>query len=122
VTYPFDETKSLRATIGYRTDRGVLKSADLISLDVPDTLTKYVLSRLEYVYDNTLNPAQNIWKGLRYKFYMDFNLPMSNGVSKKFNFNFGFDARKYTEIYRNFIWAVRAAGDFSWGEQKLCTS
>ena len=119
VTYPFDETKSLRATIGYRTDRGVLKSADLISLDVPDTLTKYVLSRLEYVYDNTLNPAQNIWKGLRYKFYMDFNLPMSNGVSKKFNFNFGFDARKYTEIYRNFIWAVRAAGDFSWGEQKI---
>ena len=50
---------------------------------------------------------------------MDFNLPMSEGVSKNFNFNFGFDARNYVEIYRNFIWATRAAGDFSWGDQKI---
>jgi hypothetical protein len=62
---------------------------------------------IEYVYDNTLNPAQNIWKGLRWKTYMDFNIPMSKGVSQKFNFNFGFDVRNYLEIYRNFIWAVQ---------------
>jgi hypothetical protein len=31
----------------------------------------------------------------------------------------GFDARHYLPIYRNFIWAVRAAADFSWGNQKL---
>jgi outer membrane protein assembly factor BamA len=34
-------------------------------------------------------------------------------------FNFGFDARNYFPIYRNFIWAVRAAGDFSWGNRKI---
>ena len=34
-------------------------------------------------------------------------------------FNFGFDARAYYPIYRNFIWAGRVAGDFSWGNQKL---
>ena len=34
-------------------------------------------------------------------------------------FNFGFDARNYYPIFRNFIWAVRAAGDFSWGNQKI---
>ncbi len=119
VSYPFDETKSIRATLGYRVDRGVLKAEDLSSLPVDDTLTKYALARLEYVYDNSINPAQNIWKGLRYKIYMDFNLPMSDGVSKNFNFNFGFDARNYVEIYRNFIWATRAAGDFSWGDQKI---
>ena len=34
-------------------------------------------------------------------------------------FNFGFDARYYYPIFRNFIWAGRAAGDFSWGNQKL---
>ena len=33
--------------------------------------------------------------------------------------NIGFDARHYLQIYRNIIWAVRAAGDFSWGKQKL---
>ena len=31
--------------------------------------------------------------------------------------NVGFDARNYLKIYRNFIWAVRGAGDFSFGEQ-----
>jgi hypothetical protein len=34
-------------------------------------------------------------------------------------FNVGFDARNYYPIYRNVIWAVRAAGDFSWGDQKV---
>jgi hypothetical protein len=119
VSYPFDETKSLRATVGYRSDRVILKASDALSLPVPDSVTKYALSRLEYVYDNSLNTALNIWKGLRWKVYTDFNLPMNKGVSRNFNFNFGFDARHYLEIYRNFIWAVRAAGDFSWGEQKI---
>ena len=35
-------------------------------------------------------------------------------------FNFGVDFRYYYPIYRNFIWAGRAAADFSWGNQKMC--
>jgi len=34
-------------------------------------------------------------------------------------FNLGVDARHYLPIYRNLIWAVRAAGDFSFGDQKV---
>ncbi len=34
-------------------------------------------------------------------------------------FNVGFDARHYLPVYRNLIWAVRAAGDFSFGDQKV---
>ena len=34
-------------------------------------------------------------------------------------FNAGFDARHYLPIYRNIVWAVRGAGDFSWGDQKV---
>jgi hypothetical protein len=34
-------------------------------------------------------------------------------------FNFGFDALNYYPIYKNFIWALRAAGDFSWGNRKI---
>ena len=34
------------------------------------------------------------------------------------NLNWGFDGRYYYPIYRNFIWAARAAGYFSWGAQK----
>ena len=72
------------------------------------------------MYDNTLNPSQNIWEGLRYKFFFDWNTDISKekNSSGKYNFNWGFDARYYYPIYRNFIWAGRAAGDFSWGNQK----
>ena len=62
----------------------------------------------------------NIMNGLRYKFYIDFNYQINQpkqGEGRKM-FNFGFDARNYYPIYRNFIWALRAAGDFSWGIRK----
>lgn len=128
VTYPFNEVKSLRATVGLRTDRGVLRSYDNNSglpdpnaLKYNDTVSKYIVSRIEYVHDNTVSPTQNIWVGLRYKVYFDVNMPtfktsLSNG---KATLNLGFDARYYHKIYRNFIWAGRAAGDFSWGGQKI---
>ena len=128
VSYPFNEVKSLRATIGLRTDRGVLRSFDNNSglpdpgaLKYADTVTKFIVSRLEYVHDNTINPTQNIWNGLRYKVYFDVNMPSSKTAinNGKATLNLGFDGRYYHKIYRNFIWAGRAAGDFSWGGQKI---
>ena len=128
VSYPFDEVRSLRAVVGLRSDRGVLRPYNNFSgipdpgaLPFPDTLSRFIVSRLEYVHDNTINPTQNIWKGLRYKVFFDVNMPtfktaLNNG---KATFNLGFDARLYKKIYRNFIWAGRAAADFSWGEQKI---
>jgi outer membrane protein assembly factor BamA len=63
----------------------------------------------------------NIWNGLRYKAYIDWNrqankVQIADGPN---TFNLGFDARYYYPIFQNFIWAGRAAGDFSWGNQKL---
>jgi len=128
VAYPFNEVKSLRATFGLRIDRGILKPYDNSvgypdpgALAYPDTISKYIVSRLEYVHDNTINTTQNIWNGLRYKVFLDINMPtlkteMNNG---KATLNLGFDARYYYKIYRNFIWAGRAAADFSWGGQKI---
>ena len=128
-SYPLNEVKSLRATIGLRTDRGVLRSydnnsglPDASALKFADTITKYIVSRFEYVHDNTINPTQNIWVGLRYKVYLDVNMPTfktQTNNSGQSTFNLGFDGRYYHKIYRNFIWAGRAAGDFSWGGQKL---
>lgn len=128
VSYPFDEVRSLRAIIGIRNDRGILRPYDNLTgypdpnaLAYRDTVSRFIVSRLEYVHDNTINPTQNIWKGLRYKVFLDINMPsfktaLNNG---KATFNFGFDGRYYKKIYRNFIWAGRAAADFSWGEQKI---
>lgn len=131
VAYPFNEIKSIRLTAGLRTDRGIVKAAkgdgsgflapDVLGLGRKDSLLKYFVSRLEYVHDNTLNPTQNIWVGLRWKVYFDANAQTNKNSANKaqYTFNAGFDARYYVPIIRNFIWAGRGAGDFSWGNQKI---
>jgi hypothetical protein len=128
VAYPLNEIKSFRATVGLRMDKGVLRSFDNNSglpnanaLKFPDTISRVIVSRFEYVHDNTINPTQNIWMGLRYKIYLDVAMPTSGSSTPggKATYNFGYDGRYYHKIYRNFIWAGRAAADFSWGGQKL---
>lgn len=120
--YPFDNSKRIKLDVGIRNDRSVYFTDinDINSLKEPDIKRKFVTTHAEYVYDNTLNPSQNVWNGLRYKFYFDWNTDVSKEVysTGKFNFNWGMDARYYYPIYRNFIWAGRAAGEFSWGNQK----
>lgn len=122
ISYPFDEVRSIRFSSGIRSDH-IVPSTDIIVTISPKIETKpdlYSVNHLEYVHDNTLNPTQNIWNGLRFKVYADFNRQVSEVFSDGPNtFNVGFDARYYYPIYRNFIWAGRVAGDFSWGNQKL---
>jgi len=121
ISYPFDVTKSIRVSLGVRNDRAVVSAVDPITINAADQSKKYGLMHIEYVYDNTLNPTQNIWNGIRYKAYMDWNTQISKLATNegRYTFNVGFDARAYYPIYRNFIWAGRAAADFSWGNQKL---
>ena len=121
ISYPFDETKSLRLSTGIRSEKQVLGAIDLLSAPVKPERILYHTNKLEYVYDNSLNPTTNIWNGLRYKISADWNRQVS-GI--KFadgpnTFNLGIDARYYYPIYRNFIWAGRASADFSWGNQKF---
>ena len=122
VAYPFDRSKRLAFSFGLRTDNTVTLTDinDDISLFIPNIERRFAQTHTEFVYDNTLNPTQNIWNGLRYKVFFDWNTDISKekNNSGKFNFNWGFDVRYYYPIYRNFIWAGRAAGDFSWGNQK----
>jgi hypothetical protein len=97
-----------------------MSSTNSLTIKVPDTTTTYGQLSLEYVYDNTINPATNIWHGLRYKIFGDLFAQMSRAHEEgRYLFNVGFDARHYLPIYRNLIWAVRAAGDFSFGDQKV---
>ena len=122
VRYPIDRVRSIRATIGPRFDRLVPSQVDRLTGEIPEQKFNYGQLSLEYVHDNTLMPATNIWKGLRYKIYTDMfsrindaNVPGEG----RFMFNMGVDARHYLPIYRNLIWAVRAAGDFSFGDQQV---
>ncbi|HEY8735199.1 MAG TPA: hypothetical protein VIL90_11575, partial [Puia sp.] len=133
IKYPLDKVKSLRYSVGVRTDKiGLRPSGSSAYTGVPlfDTLAlksdyvqkqDFLVNHIEYVFDNTVLKTINIMNGLRYKFYIDLNYQINQpklGEGRKM-FNFGFDARNYYPIYRNFIWAVRVAGDFSWGNQKM---
>lgn len=119
--YAFDRVRSIRASFGPRYDKLIVDGLDSFSLKAPDMKATYANVLLEYVHDNTITPATNIWHGLRYKVYVEEMAEMKNTATNtgKFIFNAGFDARHYLPLYRNVIWAVRAAGDFSWGEQKV---
>ena len=127
VAYPLNEVKSFRLTVGLRQDKGIIRPVkytgvpDVGGLGVKDSSASTILSRIEYVHDNTINPTQNIWNGTRWKIYFDYNFPVSKGSAfkGKTTYNLGFDARHYYKIYRNFIWATRVAGDFSFGDAKL---
>lgn len=127
IKYPFDRVRSLRFSGGIRTDKVVVRGTnfDTATLKVPDINKQtFAVTRLEWVHDDAIQKATNIWNGLRYKIYMDLDAQISkpsegNLKPGRFTYNFGFDGRYYYPIYRNFIWAGRAAGDFSWGSQKI---
>ncbi len=125
VAYPFDRVRSLRFNAAFRSDNIVILSDDLnnppSTLKIPDIKSHYALLHIEYVHDDAITPAQNIWYGLRYKFYVDYNARINKTATQEnpYTFNVGGDARHYLPIYRNIIWAVRGAFDVSWGPQKL---
>ena len=121
VSYPLDETKRVGITTGIRSDRMIVSAVDILSSIVEDSKKLYSVSQAEFVYDNTLNPAMNIMDGFRAKVFFDWYhlVSKSTATKKPSTFNAGFDARYYYPIFRNFIWAGRAAGDFSFGTEKM---
>ena len=121
IAYAFNRNRSIRFSSGVRSDKDAYSAVDPVSVRVPDFQSTYLTSKIEYVYDNTLNPTMNIWNGLRAKVYLDWNYQINKVVTSDGpqTYNLGFDARYYYPIFQNFIWAGRAAGDFSFGNQKL---
>ncbi|MCY7292764.1 MAG: hypothetical protein LH615_11355, partial [Ferruginibacter sp.] len=123
ISYPFDVTKSIRFSTGIRSDNQVINASQRLfeTLLFENNRTLFQTSHLEFVYDNSVVTAMNIFNGARAKIYGDFNrqinkVQFAEGPN---TYNIGFDARYYYPIYKNFIWAGRAAGDFSFGNQKL---
>jgi hypothetical protein len=127
VAYPFNRVRSIRLNAAFRSDKIVVLADDFnnppVTLQIDDIKNRYALLHAEYVHDDAINPAQNIWYGLRYKFYVDWNARINKVAGQTadnpYTINIGGDIRHYLPIYRNFIWAVRGAFDVSWGPQKF---
>ena len=125
VRYALDRVRSIRATVGPRFDRSIISAVagNPNTLKAQDSKQVWGQVALEYVHDNTITPTTNIWHGLRYKAYIDWFTFLTgerrDPTLGKLMFNAGVDVRHYLPIYRNIIWAVRGAADFSWGDQKV---
>jgi hypothetical protein len=106
-SYPLDRRRSLRFHTGVREDNFVQKVTDTLSLlfDFPKSVVYTSMSRLEFVFDNTVSPAINILNGTRYKIYSEYIYGLNNG--NKGCYNIGLDVRNYQKIYKNFIIANR---------------
>jgi len=117
MSYPLDMLKSIRLQLGVRYDRTRYLAQDQYSIIIPNTKQFWLVSRAEYVYDNTINPMLNIWKGSRAKVFLEYQYKF-NGDTKGFT-NFGYDARNYLTLYKNLILASRFAGAHSLGNAKI---
>jgi len=115
--YPFDMLKSIRLQLGTRYDRIRIQATDKYSMGIPDDNQFWLVSRAEFVYDNSVTPLLNIWKGTRAKIFAEYQYKF-NKETKGF-YNFGYDARNYLGLYKNIILASRLAGAHSGGNAKV---
>lgn len=117
-TYPFNRVQSIRGHLGVRQDVLNWKATDSLSLAVsPRERMYWVMSRFEYVYDNTTSPTLNIRRGLRYKFYGEYLYQLSKAGGGMYNL--GFDARHYLRLYKNITLASRGAFAHSGGPMRI---
>ena len=117
LSYPFNETLSVRGTAIFRNDKRVNLAIDGYSLVEGNVRENLGGIRGELVYDNSKKLQTNIYVGSRGKLFAEYYQTLKKETS-----NFivvGFDYRHYTRIHRNFIWANRIAGSSSFGQNKL---
>lgn len=117
-SYPLDRIRSFKLHLGVRQDVVHYKAQDLPALIAAKSDYQYwAMSRAEYISDNTVNPVLNIRKGLRYKLFAEYMYRLNSPNTGCFNF--GFDVRNYTKIYKNIVLASRVAYAHSSGKENI---
>ncbi|MEM9835344.1 MAG: hypothetical protein AAF828_02510, partial [Bacteroidota bacterium] len=127
VRYPLDVFRSVRATATIRRDRVQSLPTELAALRENVSQSQRIGARLEYVFDNTIDLAENLRQGTRYKIYADFfksfNLSFQENGESGFEPGFlgilGADFRHYERLDKYSILALRAAGATNFGDQKI---
>jgi hypothetical protein len=115
--YPLDILRSFHVQLGVRRDAINIPAVNQYTLQIDNLKTYWSINRLEYIFDNTITPLQNIWKGTRAKVFAEYIQKLNQG-GRSF-YNFGFDGRYYQGLYKNIILASRMAGAFSGGNAKM---
>ena len=117
LSYPLDEVRSVRLEAIYRFDRAAYLTTDAYNLALPSQVTNQIGGVLSYVHDATRERDLNLRDGTRYKLWGEFYLN-TDAAQATFG-TAGFDFRHYQPIYRDFLFAIRAAGNWSIGRDRL---
>ncbi len=120
LSYPISRVRAIKFHTSLREEKMTPKATDTISLKYLDGIfpTQYwSMSRLEFIFDNTISPVENIRFGTRYKAYAEYMYELNMGAQSCYNI--GFDFRTYQKIYKNIIWATRAAYAHSDGTSEV---
>lgn len=117
-SYPFDITKAIKGSIGFRNDKGIVSLTDQLSENrTNDIFENWGSARLEFVHDKSKEVQMNIRDGFRYKIFFEY---FRNFNEKKANlYNIGYDARYYYILHKNIVWANRISGASSFGQKKI---
>jgi Tol biopolymer transport system component len=114
---PFNPTLAIKGTIGYRFDKYVTLSTDVVSLGMPDVKRHWASLKGEVIYDNSRKRSINIYYGTRFKIFGEYYRELSSQKSDMIVI--GVDFRHYLKIHRELIWANRFAASASYGPTKL---
>lgn len=115
--FPINPVSGVNMSVGYRMDEDIRLASDFNNLDEPINYTDYAIARSAYVYDNSRKIGLNLYAGLRYKVFAEYYRNLTKSESGLWTA--GIDARHYTIIHRNMIWANRLAAGTSFGPEKL---
>ncbi len=119
IAYPLDRRRRIGANLGIRQDVLDFKAEDTLSLTFsPQDKTYWAMSRLEYVFDNSITRVTNIREGFRWKVYGEYLYGLSKSNKGGF-YNLGLDFRYYKRLYRNSVFAFRFASAHSEGNQHI---
>lgn len=119
VAVPLDRIRRVGFNLGLRHDALNFLAEDTLDLVYAKPVHNYwLMSRLEYVFDNSRAPIQNIRFGFRYKVFAEYLYGLSKS-NKGGMYNIGTDFRYYKKLFRNSIFALRIAGAHSAGEQSI---
>jgi hypothetical protein len=117
LSYPLDEVRSLRLEAIYRLDVSAYLTIDAFNLALPNVRTNQLGGVLSYVHDASRELDINLRDGTRYKVWAEYYLNTDEAAAT-FG-TIGFDFRHYAPIYKSFLFAFRAAGNWSIGRDRL---
>lgn len=115
--YIISENARVALSMAYRNDRAIYLSNEFNNLIRPDEYSHWQVNQVEYVLDQTFQPANYYRIGFRFKAWAEWY--------KKWNTSgihttvLGFDARHYLNIFRGLVFANRLAGSASFGPRNV---